>query len=81
MSNAQLKTTSWVISLSLADSSILSTLLDRVIAVGGNCERIFGGLLIVHLPPAENDALISEFNRLFDQFPGESSPFEWGWDD
>lgn len=65
---SELRTTSWVVSRSLAESSNLSTLLVRVIAVGGHWERIFGGWLIVHLPPAENDALISDFNRLFDQF-------------
>jgi hypothetical protein len=65
---SELKTTSWMIPQIVAESPSLSTLLDRVMAVGGNWERIFGGCLIVHLTPAEHDALIPEFNKLFDQF-------------
>ena len=67
---SELKTTSWVISQALAESPSLSTVLDRVMAVGGNWERMFDGCLIVHLPPADNDALVREFNSLFDQFRG-----------
>ncbi len=70
---SELKNTSWMISKTLAESTSLSSLLDRVMAVGGNWERIFGGCLIVHLPPAEFDALIPEFERLFGQF-GSGNP-------
>ena len=65
---SELKTASWMISQACAESPRLSTLLDRVMAVGGNWERIFGGCLIVHLPPAEYDVLIPEFNSLFESF-------------
>jgi hypothetical protein len=65
---SELKTESWIISQACAESPRLSTLLDRVMAVGGNWERIFGGFLIVHLPPAEYDVLIPEFNSLLETF-------------
>jgi hypothetical protein len=41
-------------------------------AVGGNWERIFGGVLLLHLPPAEYDLLVGEFNNLFNQLPSNT---------
>jgi hypothetical protein len=55
----------WVISHSVQESPDLSALLDRVMAVGGNWERIFGGALTLHLPPQERDSIVGAFNDLF----------------
>lgn len=60
-----LKTVSWVLSQSLIECPDMTILLDKVMAVGGNWERLFGGLLIVHLPPAAYDSLLNEFHALF----------------
>jgi hypothetical protein len=60
-----LKTVSWILLQSLVESPGMTALLDKVMAAGGNWERIFGGVLIVHLPPAEYDSLVQEFNALF----------------
>ena len=69
---SELKTVSWMISQACAESPRLSTLLDRVMAVGGNWERIFGGCLIVHLPPPEYDVLAPEFKSLFETFNSDT---------
>ncbi len=68
-----LKTVTWVLAETLLESPALSALLERVIAVGGNWERIFGGTLIVHLPPSEQEIIVGEFNSLFSQPPGAAS--------
>jgi hypothetical protein len=62
-----LTTVSWVLSQALIESRAMADWLEKVEAVGGNWERVFGGLLIVHLPPAEHDAMMGEFNNLFNQ--------------
>jgi len=62
-----LKTVCWVLSRTAAESPALFPLLDKVIAVGGYWERIFGGVLLLHLPPAEHDHIIDEFNSFFNQ--------------
>ena len=36
-------------------------------AVGGNWERILGGVLTLHLPPHERDAIVNAFNDLFNK--------------
>ena len=63
-----LTTLSWILSLDQIESPGLKLLLERVMAVGGNWERVFGGVLIVHFPPAHNQQLTAEFNSFFDQF-------------
>ena len=68
-----LKTVSWVLPESAFESPILKALLDRVMAVGGNWERTFGGMLTLHLPSAEEDSIVSEaqaFLRLLPDQPG-----------
>ena len=67
-----LKTLCWVLSQTAAESPGLSALLDKVIAAGGYWERIFGGVLLLHLPPAEHDHLIDGFNSFFNQLPGNT---------
>ena len=60
-----LVTMSVVVSLPRLESSAMSSLLERVMAVGGNWERKFGGVLILHLPPQERDPIVGAFNDLF----------------
>jgi hypothetical protein len=60
-----LKTVSWVLSQSLIECPDMTILLGKVMAAGGNWERIFGGVLILHLPPAAHDSLVKEFDALF----------------
>ena len=54
-----------VVSRFVVESQELSTLLERVMAVGGNWERIFGGVLTLHLPPQERDSIMGAFKNLF----------------
>jgi len=68
-----LKTVSWILSQTLVESPALSVLLERVMAVGGFWERLFGGVLILHLPPTEHDLIVGEFNSLFNQSPTNRS--------
>lgn len=41
-----------VIGQKIVESSLLQGLLDEIMRLGGNYERAFGGVLIVHLPGA-----------------------------
>jgi hypothetical protein len=66
-------TVSWILAKTLIESPALSLLLGKVIAVGGNWERLLGGCLILHLPPAEHDRLSREFNNLFSHWPTDDS--------
>ena len=68
---SELKRVSWMLPPSLTESPNLSVLLGKVLAAGGNWERVFGGCLIVHLPPAEFDTLVQDFENLFRQFANE----------
>ncbi len=61
---SELKTRWCLVSQILVESSSLSVFLDKVVAAGGNWERIFGGILLLHLPPVEQDRLVAEFNNL-----------------
>lgn len=36
------------------ESTLFQGLLDKIMRLGGNYERAFGGVLIVHLPPSAN---------------------------
>jgi hypothetical protein len=64
-----LKTVSRILPQAKFESPALSALLDKVMAVGGNWERIFGGVILLHLPPAEQDLIVGEFNSLFGHLP------------
>ncbi|MGO8786921.1 MAG: hypothetical protein ACLQVL_05995 [Terriglobia bacterium] len=68
-----LKTVSWILPKVQIESPALSPLLGRVITVGGFWERIFGGVLLVHLPPAELDNVIGQFKSFFSQPCGTAS--------
>ena len=67
-----LKTESWVLSRTQIESPALSPLLDKVMAVGGHWERIYGGILLLHLPPAEHQPIADEFNGLFNRLEGST---------
>jgi len=68
-----LKTVSWILSKVKIESPAMSALLDKVISVGGFWEIIFGGVLLVHLPPAEQDIILGQFNSLFSEPHGAAS--------
>ena len=68
-----MKTVSWILSKVQIESPVLSALLDTVISVGGFWERIFGGVLMVHLPPAELDKIIGQFDSFFSPPHGTAS--------
>ena len=61
-----------VASGAVLESPALSALLERVMAVGGNWERIFGGVLTLHLPPLERDPIMGAFNDLFNKLPAKN---------
>jgi hypothetical protein len=50
VSRSGLKITSAILTVAVQEAPELQSLLDRVMALGGNWERAFGGCLIVHLP-------------------------------
>ena len=60
-----LKTVSCFLSRSQIESPKLTAFLDKVVAVGGNWERLFGGFLILNLPPEEHDLIVAQFESLF----------------
>lgn len=70
---SELKTASWVLSPAQFESPALSALLDEVGTVGGNWERIFGGVLLLHLPAAEHDHIVNAMKRIFERPSGKAS--------
>jgi hypothetical protein len=59
----------FVVSQPVIESPAMSALLERVVAVGGNWEKIFGGVLILHLPPQERYPIVSALNSLMSKPP------------
>jgi hypothetical protein len=68
-----LKTVSWVLTKAQIEIPALSALLDKVMEAGGFWERIFSGILLVHLPPAEQEIIVGQFNSSFSQ-PNGTAP-------
>lgn len=66
-----LKTASWVLPERAFDSPILAALLNRVMTIGGNWERTFGGMLMLHLPSAEESSIINEMKTFLGALPGQ----------
>lgn len=60
-----LKTMSCILPRFQTESPKLTLFLDEVMAVGGHWERIFGGVLILSLPPAEHDRIVAKLENLF----------------
>jgi len=52
-----LKSQSWVLSAELIESEPINAILANVIAAGGMWERAFGGVLLIHTPPAITEAI------------------------
>lgn len=48
----------------IAESPLLPGLLEKVMQLGGNWERFFGGVLLVHLPPGVDFDLDSELQKV-----------------
>jgi hypothetical protein len=68
-----LKTASWILIESLFEASALTALLDKVVALGGNWEKTFGGMLTVHIPSAQESSIMGEFNAFFGSLPHGAS--------
>jgi hypothetical protein len=51
VSRSGLKVSTFILTEQILESERLQVLLHRVAAVGGNWERVYGGVLFVHLPP------------------------------
>ena len=60
-----LRVATWILPEAQFQSARLPALLDRIVKIGGNWERTFGGVLTVHLPPAEEGLIMDELNSLF----------------
>ena len=67
-----LKTESWILSKTLIESPDLTKLLERVDAAGGRWERVYGGVLIVSVPPT-SAGIFDEINGLRAKRPGNRS--------
>ena len=57
-----LKTNSWILSKGIIESDAFRAILDSVMELGGNWEQVFGGVLLVHLPPEHADTIESKIN-------------------
>ena len=68
-----LTTLSYILSPSLLESRAMSVFLEKVMAVGGNWESIFGGVLILHVSPVQQDFIKGEFSNLFHKLPRNNS--------
>jgi hypothetical protein len=62
--HSPLQTTSWMLTEQQMNAPNLQTLLDRIMQMGGNWERTFGGVLVVHLPLGVSMDLESEIKAL-----------------
>ena len=51
ISRSGLQVSTFILTEQILESEDLQVLLDRIVAVGGNWERTYGGVLFVHLPP------------------------------
>ncbi|HWR35384.1 MAG TPA: hypothetical protein VN622_05885 [Clostridia bacterium] len=58
---------SYVVPEDLFESKRLAVLLDRVVSSGGNWERMFGGVLVFHVPPSEEPSIIGDMNAVLDE--------------
>lgn len=61
---SDLKTISYILSEALFESPALSALLNKVVTIGGNWERVFGGVLLLHFPASEEAAIVHELKEL-----------------
>ncbi len=61
---SELATESWVLSKEIMASGELRAVLDRVIALGGNWEQAFGGVLMVHVPKQSMEMIAAQIKSL-----------------
>src|SRR6266404_1248796 len=57
-----LKSACWILSPPQLESHALSALLDRVMSIGGNWEKLFVGVLLLLPPPSEHYQIINQVN-------------------
>lgn len=55
---------SWVLSQSVLDSPECVLLLEHVVAIGGNWERAFGGILLVHTPRGSEGEIAERIKQI-----------------
>ena len=65
---ADLRTYEYLLSKEIADSDELEIILDKVTAVGGHWERIFGGCLIIYVPLNTDYDPTNEMDRVLGDF-------------
>jgi hypothetical protein len=59
---------SWILSEAVLDCPECGSLLDDVMAMGGNWERAFGGVLLVHTPEGSEEEIADRVKQLTDLF-------------
>ena len=59
---------SWILSEAVLDSPECGSLLDDIMAMGGNWERAFGGVLLVHTPEGSEEEIADRVKQLTDLF-------------
>ena len=59
------KTVCWIGPKECFKAPAVLSLLERVVAVGGHWEIFLGGILFLHLPPAEEASIQSAFRALW----------------
>ena len=72
VSRSGLKITSAILTAAVQEAPELQSLLDRVMTLGGNWERAFGGYLIVHLPPDAPMDVEQELRALSESKAGQA---------
>ena len=59
-----LLTQDWILSKDIIESPGLRLILDYLMSIGGNWERVLGGLLLVHVPPDFADTIDERMKAL-----------------
>jgi len=65
---SKLVSQSWILSQAVLDSSECGSLLDDIMAMGGNWERAFGGVLLVHIPEGSEREIADRVKQLTNLF-------------
>jgi hypothetical protein len=73
VSQSNLNTTTWLLPKELDDAEAFHSMLDRVVSVGGNWEKVFGGVLMLHLPTSEESTILEDVNALLRPFQTSKS--------
>jgi hypothetical protein len=70
LSRSGLKTEYRIVPESYFATDSLSQYLSKVMTIGGNWEKTFGGVLVLHLPIDKADSMLLEFTAIFDALRG-----------